>query len=113
MKILTIPSIALTGVIHAATAAAQTPLDIPRYDAEGRMLYPADTVSWIHAGSVLGGQYSEEPFDPAHPGTIGVVQMEPSAYEHFMKNGDFIDGTMFLLTFYGSDAKSQPQLQGF
>jgi len=114
MKIRPIPSTALLcATIFFTPAFAQTTLDVARYDTEGRLQFPNDTVHWVHAGSVLGSEYRDVPFDPAHPGTIGVVQMEPLAYAHYMEHGAFADGSMFLLTFYTSEAKSQPQLQGF
>lgn len=113
VKIQNIPSIVLCSALFTSSIALGQALDVARYDASGQLLYPTDTVAWIHVGSVLGGQYSEEPFDPAQPGDIGVVQMEPSAYAHFREHGSYADGTMFLLTFYDSEAKSQPQLQGF
>lgn len=96
---------------------AQPDLGIARYNGNGELLMPADTAHWIHAGSVLGGRYGEEgatlQFDPANPGATGVVQVEPSAFRYFMEHGEYADGTMFLLSFYRSEAKSDPQLTGF
>lgn len=92
---------------------AQQQLDVARYNASDQLIFPADTDTWIHLGSSLGSEYGDEPFDPANPGTIGVVQMEPSAYRYFTENGQYADGTMFLLSFYDSEAESDPQLPGF
>ena len=94
-------------------AAAQPDLGIAQFNAAGELLFPDNTATWVHAGSVLGGQYNEEAFDPAAPGVIGVVQMEPAAYQYFLENGQYANGSMYLLSFYNSEAKSQPQLQGF
>ena len=77
------------------------------------MQFPEDTVRWISVGSLLGGEYSDEPFDPANPGVIGVVQMEPAAYDFFIEEGRYADGTMFLLSFYLTQEKSEPELPGF
>jgi hypothetical protein len=113
MKIQTIPSIVLFSAIFGTASAMAQTLDVARYDDAGHLSVPADTATWVHAGSVLGGNYSEEPFDPAHPGTLGVVQIEPQAYAYFLEHGEYADGSMFLLSFYAADAKSQPQLSGF
>jgi hypothetical protein len=113
MKIQTIPSIVLFSTLFSSAAMAQAPLNIARYDDQGRLSFPVDAATWVQAGSVLGGNYSEAPFDPARPGTIGVVQMEPKAYAYFLEHGEYADGTMFLLSFYAAQAKSQPQLSGF
>jgi hypothetical protein len=113
MKIQTIPSIVFFSTLFSAAALAQEPLNAARYDAEGHLAFPDDAATWVHAGSVLGGNYSDMPFDPAHPGTLGVVQIEPSAYAYYMEHGEYADGTMFLLSFYGAEANSRPQLSGF
>jgi len=97
----------------AQQSAAATRLGAAVYGPNGQLPFPAGTDRWIAAGSALGGQYSDEPFDPARPGTIGEVKIEPSAYDYFLEHGEYADGTMFLLTFYASEAKSDPQLSGF
>ena len=108
---LLVPS-ALALVI-AGTIEAQTDLGIARYTAAGELIYPDDLDLWVMMGASLGSDYNQEAFDPANPGTIGVVQMEPNAYRYFRANGEYADGTMFLLSFFRSESKSQPQLQGF
>lgn len=92
---------------------AQQGLEVAQYLADGQLSYPDNLVEWIHVGSSLGSDYNENAFDPAHPGTLGVVQMEPAAYRYFVEHGDYADGTMFLLSFYASEATSSPQLNGF
>lgn len=92
---------------------AQDLLGIARYSEGGELQRPADLATWVHMGSSLGSDYREEPFDPARPGVIGVVQMEPAAYRYFLENGRYADGSMFLLSFYAAEINSDPQLQGF
>jgi hypothetical protein len=96
-----------------SVAGAQIAIEAPHYNSEGELLYPEDTDMWVHMGSSLGSDYSEGPFDPDNPGTLGVVQIEPSAYRYFMENNEYADGTMFLLSFYASESESSPQLSGF
>jgi len=97
----------------ASAVDAQNALDAPEFNDEDELLFPANTDMWIHMGSSLGSEYGDEPFDPENPGIIGVVQMEPSAYQYFLENNEYADGTMFLLSFYSSEAESSPQLPGF
>ena len=92
---------------------AQAPLPVARYSNSGELAFPPDTDLWIYMGSTLGGDYNDTPFDPAAPATFGIVQMEPEAFSYFMEHGEYADGTMFLLSFYNSERKSEPQLQGF
>ena len=100
--------------LPAPPAFAQQPgPGAARYNQQGELLWPADTDRWIMLGASLGSEYSEEPFDPQNPGTLGVVQMEPAAYDHFLEHGEYADGSMFLLTFYQARAESEPQLPGF
>jgi hypothetical protein len=105
----------LLGLALLATlpALGQNPLDVARYDVEGNLVYPADLHAWIQTAASVGSDYNEEPIDVENPGTIGVVQMEPTAYDYFQQNQQYADGTMFLLTFYEPRRKTSPQLQGF
>lgn len=117
MKILKLLTKSLLVVFAMSTANpvafAQSTLDAAQYTQNNELIYPSNLDVWIHMGTSLGGDYSEDQFDPEHPGTLGVVQMEPSAYRYFLQNREYADGTMFLLSFFDSEVKSDPQLQGF
>lgn len=103
----------LSALLSSGLAQAQAELGIAQYNANGQLAFPERTDEWIFLGSSLGSDYGEAPFDPADPGAIGVVQMEPAAYRYFLANREYADGTMFLLSFYASEAESSPQLPGF
>jgi Cytochrome P460 len=96
----------------SATAAGAR-LEVASYAANGELTFPADADTWVVLGTSLGSDYAEGAFDPQNPGTIGVVQIEPSAYGRVLETGAYPDGTMLLLTFYRAEAQSEPQLQGF
>lgn len=100
-------------LLGSTVLQAQPALEAAQYNTAGELQRPADLATWVHMGTTLGGDYGENAFDPAKPGVLGVVQMEPAAYRHFVENGEFADGSMFLLSFYASETKSEPQLQGF
>ena len=88
-------------------------LGVATYNESNELLFPDNTDVWVHLGSSLGSEYGDEPFDPANPGTIGVVLMEPEAYRYFKENREYADGSMFLLSFFSGEAESSPQLPGF
>ena len=92
---------------------AQTALDTAHYTDAGELVYPGNLDEWIVMGASLGSEYGDQPFDPAAPGSIGMVQMEPQAYRYFLENREYADGTMFLLSFFAAQGQSQPQLPGF
>ncbi len=104
----------LTALISTSVIAqSQNGLGIAQFTSDARLIHPDNIDRWIVMGASLGGDYAEEAFDAKNPGIIGVVQMEPTAYDFFLTNGQYADGTMFYLTFYSSEIKSEPQLQGF
>ena len=108
--------VALAGcaaAVHAQQAGDRVRLEAATLDGQNRLAFPAGTERWIAVGSSIGGEYSDEPFDPASPGMIGVVQIEPAAYDYFLEHGEYADGTMFLLSFYMPQEKPDPALPGF
>lgn len=101
--ILAISSIAQSGAT----------IDAARFDEAGLLLFPDNTDRWVTLGSGLGGDYEAGAFDPSNPGTMSHVQMEPTAYEFFQRNGYYAEGTMLLLSFYHTLEKPEPNLRGF
>ena len=82
---------------------------MPAYDAQKRLLLPADYRQWILVGSSLGMGYSE--------GRGGMemfnhVLMEPTAYEHYRRTGKFREGTQFVLLLHGLGEGVLPQRTG-
>lgn len=88
-------------------------LNVAQFTPAGELVFPSDTDRWVVVGSSLGGDYSEGAFDPDDPGPIGIAQMEPAAYDFFVANGRYADGTMFLLSFYRTQRSPEPALRGF
>ncbi len=88
-------------------------LSIAQYTAADELVLPADIDRWIVLGTNLGGNYEAGAFDPENPGQIGVVQMEPQAYNYFLENRRYANGTMLLLSFYRTQVKPEPELRGF
>ena len=87
----------------AAMAVRPDKLDVARLNHDGKLQKPADLDRWVFLGTSLGMGYNPGSFNAAHPGQFQVVLMEPNAYRHFVKNGSYAPGSMFLLSFYNTD----------
>ena len=96
-----------------STTDSSDNLGVAEYTDADELHYPDDTDRWIVLGTNIGGDYSDAEFDPQNPGMIGVVQIEPKAYQYLLDNREYANGTMLLLTFYRPQAKPQPDLSGF
>lgn len=90
-----------------------TGLQVAKYTAAEELIFPSDTERWVFLGATIGGDYSDAEFDPKHPGRIGIVKIEPSAYDYLLKNKRYADGTMILLSFFETQEKPNPNLNGF
>ncbi len=100
-------------LVAAVDGAGRDSLDVAQFTPADELIFPADTDRWVVLGANIGGDYSDAEFNPKNPGTIGVVQMEPSAYTYLLENGQYADGTMLLLSFYQAQEKPEPELRGF
>ena len=113
MSILRFSMLAFCLALPVSAALAQANLNVAQYSKSNELWYPPNLDTWIQTGASIGGEYNDKPFDPQHPGTVGVVQMEPTAYRYFREHKRYAEGTMFLLSFYQAESKSDPQLPGF
>jgi cytochrome P460 len=82
---------------------------VPRYDKDRALLLPENYLEWVFVGSSLGLSYdasagSHEMFNE--------TLMEPTAYRHFVKTGEFREGTMFVLILHGAERAVLPGRRG-
>jgi hypothetical protein len=96
-----------------AGAASATSLDAARLTDAGELLRPANLDEWVFLGASLGMGYDNVDFDPKSPGNFQVVLMEPSAYAYFKTNGQYANGSMFLLSFYRTEQRVSIDRAGF
>jgi len=89
------------------SAANAQALSVARLTADGKLQKPADLANWVFLGTSLGMGYNPGSFNAAHPGQFQVVLMEPTAWQHFEKHGDYAPGSMFLLAFYNADKQAR------
>lgn len=112
---------AVLGVGPQSAAAGAAIQDIaapylPQFTADGKLRRPEGWEGWVLAGTSMGLTYNEpreapEPGDP--PGMFLNVYMQPWAYEQFMDEGEFPQGTMFILSMSEPMRKADPARGGF
>ena len=88
-------------------------LSVPVFNAQSELQLPADLDRWIHLGTMLGPQYTDEGFDAGGSNLFHSALMEPTAYKAFLDTGQFADGTMFALRFYIALSEMSIQKSGF
>lgn len=91
------------GAITFAEDAGTEGVHAATFDDDGKLIRPGDIDEWVFLGSSLGMGYSRENFDPDSPGMFQIARMEPNAYKAFRDSGQFVDGTMIALHFFGSE----------
>ena len=103
-------------VEDGAAVRAPPATSLPQFTDDGELQRPEGWETWVLAGTSMGLTYDEpagppEPGKP--PGSFLNVYLQPWAYEAFMADGEFPDGTMFVLA--GSDPvrKADPARGGF
>jgi hypothetical protein len=93
----------------AASAPAAGGAVMPRYGADRALLLPENYREWVFVGSSLGLSYDAEPSDHE---MFHETLMEPTAYRHFVKTGEFREGSMFALLLHGAEQGVLPGRRG-
>ena len=103
--------LAVAGVVQLAaqSGTADTPPVMPRYDADGALNLPDDYLRWIFVGASLGLSYNDE---PPQRESFNHTLMEPTAYDHFVRTGEFREGTMLALLVRRTEADAMPARHG-
>lgn len=77
----------------------------PEYDQEGKLLRPIGFEKWVVVGTSIGLDYSDgDKRDPNNPGTIHNVYLQPEAFDHYVRTGEFPEQSVFIVT----NHRSQP-----
>ncbi len=97
----------------AAESETASRLDVPRYSADGQLIYPDNVDSWIVLGASIGMGYNEQDFDAKAPGSFVLVSIEPQAYAYFKKHKKFADGTLFTRRSYPAEQRLSTNRAGF
>lgn len=104
---------ACLGIVSFAQDAGPGTVDVAIFDDENNLTLPGDIDEWVFLGSSLGMGYSQAEFEPGSPGMFQIARMEPNAYRAFRESGEFVDGTMIALHFFGSENKISINRAGF
>lgn len=100
----------LLTAVAATQAQSPSPAAVmPKYSAQRALILPADYRQWILAGTSLGLSYADGA--PAHP-TFHETLIEPTAYQHFARTGQFRDGTMLALIVHDPQDGAPPSKHG-
>jgi len=99
--------------LHGVAEVEENPAHPALFTENGEMKKPADLDEWVFLGSTLGQGYNPAIFDPDSPGMFQVVRMEPRAYLQFIDTGEFPDGAMFSLDFYGIEQGASITKSGY
>jgi hypothetical protein len=90
----------VTVLFGAGSLAAQRDQAAARFDAQGRMLFPADYREWIFLSAGRGMSYAPVAAEqPAPP--FDNVFVDPAAYHAFLDHGTWPDGTVLVLEIRG------------
>jgi hypothetical protein len=96
--------------VAATRAQSPSPAPVtPKYNAQRALILPANYREWILAGTSLGLSYADGA--PAHP-TFHETLIEPTAYQHFVRTGQFRDGTMLALIVHDPQQGGAPSKHG-
>ena len=104
----TVVALALAGAAHPAAQSGGDET-APRYDADGALHLPDDYLRWTFVGASLGLSYNDE---PPQRESFNHVLMEPTAYDHFVRTGEFREGTMLTLLVRSTEADAMPARHG-
>lgn len=113
---LLIPALAAVAVPWGAweeparqPAPAAADVVMPRYGADRALQLPENYREWVFVGSSLGLSYDTAAADHE---MFHETLMEPTAYRHFVKTGEFRDGSMFVLMLHGVETGVLPGRRG-
>lgn len=104
-------ALGVAGAVHLAaqSGSLDTAPVMPRYDAEGALELPDDYLRWTFVGASLGMSYGDE---PPQRESFNHTLMEPTAYDHFVRTGEFREGTMLALLVRRTEADAMPARHG-
>ena len=111
--IISLTAAACLGVVSFADDAGPDSVDVAIFDDENNLTLPGNIDEWVFLGSSLGMGYSQAEFEPGNPGMFQIARMEPNAYRAFRESGEFVDGTMIALHFFGSENRISINRAGF
>lgn len=71
--------------------------DVVKYDADGKLVRPANYRQWVNIGTGIGMAYGPLRDKPGASPSFTNVFVNPSSYRAFLESGAWPDRTMFIL----------------
>jgi len=121
-----------TAEIAAKSAEPPAGMVLPQYTDDGKLKVSENYRDWVFVGTSIGLSYNENvqveadkaaesaaaegvnPESPHYnPGVFHHTYMQPQAYAHYRKTGEFPEKTILVLEIYESLQKVQPDTKGF
>ena len=78
----------------------------PQYNDEGHLIRPTNFRTCIFVVSSIGLSYLGKE-EPAGPGMFHHIYIQPEAYRHYVKTGEFPDKTMLVMENYSPGKKEE------
>ncbi len=104
-------ALAATAPLPSAPPAAGPITDGPSYDADGKLLWPANYREWIFLSSGLDMNYNPLFSNPGHSMFTNAF-VNPSAYHAFLADGHWPDKTVLLIEVRGASSKGSINKHG-
>ena len=99
----------------APTLTSATRLAGAAFSADGKLLRPVDYRTWRFVSTGLGMSYGPAAKAAALTGDVMFdnVFVQPQAYEAFLRDGVWPEGTMFVLELRGTGTQRPPNNRGY
>ena len=108
-------AMALRATPAAPTQPAKTKLAGAKFSADGRLQRPVDYRNWRFVSAGLGMSYGPAAQAAALTGHVMFdnVFVQPEAYDAFLRDRVWPEGTMFVLELRGSETQRPPNNRGY
>lgn len=105
-------ALALTGAVAGMAEPSPAAPDAARFDADGRLLPPADYRDWVFLSSGLDMSYSQAATDMPDHHMFDNVFAPRAAYAAFKRDGKWPDKTVLMLEVRGGQTKGSINKKG-
>ena len=99
-------------LIRAGDDPALKTMAPPRYAEDKQLVLPEGYHTWVFVGTSIGLSYSEQARGDG-PGRFHHVYLQPEAYAHFKRTGQFPEKTMLVMEVHQPEQKVSINQQGY
>jgi hypothetical protein len=108
-------AVAGVNLLRAQEAPGLKNMVKPKYSEGKELMLPEDYRTWVFVGASIGLSYSESTRTDAAatPGAFHHIYIQPEAYAHFKKTGQFPEKTLLVMEVHRADQKVSINKGGF